>query len=187
MRLIFHGQLKEEFGDSVDMAVETAADAIEGFSRQAPNWPTATRVSVVGDGERLDTDLKLRSSYKEVHIFPAFTGGGGKFTNIILGAAVVASAFVLPGLGVTLSAALHASLIVSGSMLIAQGVIGLFMKSPKMTTANDPEASKYLSVNKNTTAVGTPITMAWGCIELGGHWVSLQSDSNNLSYGVFPA
>lgn len=187
MRLIFHGQLKDRYGDSVEMATDTVAEAIEGFSRQMEDWPRSLRLSIVADGQRLDDAAKFRSHYDEVHLMPTLSGGGGKFTNIILGAAMIASTFLLPGLGVTLSASLSTSLIVSGSMLIAQGVIGLFMKSPKLSGSNDPEASKYLSVNKNTTAVGTPITMAWGCIDLGGHWVSLQSDSNNLSYGVFPA
>jgi hypothetical protein len=28
--------------------------------------------------------------------------------------------------------------------------------------------------------------MAWGRIAVAGQWLSLQSDSNNLSFGVFP-
>lgn len=187
MRLIFHGELRKLFGESFDMEARSAAEAIEGFSRQADGWPKDTRISVVAEGIRLDNLPALHGQFDEVHLMPAMTGGQGKFTNILLGAAMVASAFVLPGLNVGLSAALKTSLLVSGTMMIAQGVVGLFMKAPKMSSNSDPEASKYLAVNKNTTKAGTTITLAWGTIDLAGQWVSLQSDSNNLSYGVFPA
>lgn len=178
MRLIFHGLLRQRFGESFDMVADTVASAIEGFSRQT-DWPSDVLIEVVG----FDTDEKLKTYVDEVHLMPAMCGGGGKFGQIILGAALIAGALLIPGIG----HALAISLIVSGGLMIVQGVMGLFLKSPSLKSANDPEASKYLPVNKNTTAVGTPITMAWGRIDLAGQWLSLQSDSTNLSYGVFPA
>jgi len=177
MRLIFYGDLRNRFGTEVTMQANTVAEALEGFSRQV-DWPSDTLVEVVG----FDTEDKLQSAAEEVHIMPSLRGGGGKFGSIIMGALMVAVAFI-PGVGTALST----SLLLSGGLMVAQGIVGLFMKAPKMGKNEDPEASKYLAANKNTTAVGTPITMAWGRIDLAGHWLSLQSDSNNLSYGVFPA
>lgn len=180
MRLIFHGELRKLYGDDFVMATDTVGDAIEGFSRQS-NWPTTFRVNVIADGERLDSIEKLMDYHDEVHLMPSMSGGGGKFTNIILGAAlIVGGLLALPN-------PIGWSLIISGSIMIAQGVIGLFMKAPKVTSTTDPESSKYLNVNKNTVDVGTPIMMAWGLIDLAGQWLSLQSDSNNLAYGVFPS
>jgi hypothetical protein len=176
MRLIFHGQLRTLFGPDVVMVAHRVGDAIEGFSRQVA-WPKDMLIDVVG----FNTPESFHDFAEEVHIMPAMRGGGGKFGSIILGAAVVA-------LGVALIATpFGIPLIVSGGLMIAQGVIGLFLKSPTIKGVNDPEASKYLPINRNTTAVGTVITMAWGTIDLAGHWLSLQSDSNNISYGVFPA
>jgi len=177
MRMIFHGNLRMMFGPSVVMQADTVADALEGFSRQV-DWPRDTLVHVVG----FDTREKLYDFAEEIHIMPAMHGGGGKFGQIILGAVVVGLAFALgPG------SAFFVPLLVSGGLMILQGVIGLFLKSPTMKSVNDPDASKYLPVNKNTTAVGTPIVMAWGRIDLAGQWLSLQSDSTNISYGVFPS
>ena len=177
MRLIFYGQLRTLFGPEAVMAVNSVGDAIEGFSRQAA-WPRDLLVEVVGFTE----EVQFKDYADEVHIMPAMAGGGGKFGQIIMGAALVAVAFI-PGIG----PALHVALLVSGGLAILQGVMGFFMKSPTLKSVNDPDASKYLPVNKNTTATGTPITLAWGTIDLAGQWLSLQSDSTNLSYGSFPA
>lgn len=184
MRLIFHGLLEERFGKSFDMASDTVGEAIEGFSRQRNSWPKDMRLDVVtSDGQRLDSIEKFHDYHEEVHILPAMSGGSGKFFNIILGAALIVGGIALGGFGTPIGT----SLIISGGLMILQGVAALFMKAPKVTSVNDPEASKYLAVNKNTTAVGTPITLAWGIIDMAGQWLSLQSDSNNLAYGVFPA
>lgn len=181
MRLIFHGELRKLFGESAVMEADSVADAIEGFSRQQPAWPRDMRISVAG----FDTAEKLGQWAEEVHVLPTLYGGGGKFGTIILGAAMIGLAVALPGS--VFASSIATSLLVSGSLMVLQGVMGLFMKSPKVQGANDPEASKYLGINTNTTESGTPITMAWGRIDLQPHWLSLQSDSTNLSYGIFPA
>ena len=180
MRLIFHGELRKRFGDSFEMRAETAAEALEGFSRQV-DWPSDMLVDVVD----FDTEDKLRAttSVDELHIIPAMRGGGGKFGSIILGSVLVVAGILVGGF----SNPVGAALIINGGMMILMGVVQLFLKAPKLKNVNDPEASKYLSVNKNTTAVGTPMTLAWGHINLYGHWLSLQSDSNNLTQGIFPA
>lgn len=175
MRLVFYGKLRQLYGHEVRMAASTVAEALEGFSRQQPDWPADMLVEAVG----FDSLEKLKTAAKEVHLVPAMMGGGGKWGTIILGAVIVVAGFFIGGpVGI--------ALMVSGGMMILQGVMNLFMKAPKSDKNAEVEGSKYLQVNKNTTAVGTPMTMAWGRIDLAGHWLSLQSDSNNISYGVFP-
>lgn len=184
MRIIFYGELRRRYGESYEMCSNTVADAMNGLARQLPDWPRDMRISAVG----FDTYEKLSepTDAEEVHIMPALAGGGGKFGSIIMGALTFAVGaylfFFVPG-----AQGIGLSLMVSGGMMVLQGVIALFMKAPSLSKNSDPEGSKYLNVNKNTTAVGTPITMAWGRIDVAGHWLSLQSDSNNLSHGAFPA
>lgn len=180
MQLIFHGELRKLYGERATMVADTVAEAIEGFSRQQANWPREMRISVVG----FDTEEKLKTAADVVHLMPAMAGGGGKFGTILLGAAMIGLAFT--GIG-TLAVGMKAAMLISGAVMIAQGVVGLFLKAPSLAKNADPDASKYLGVNQNTTAVGTPIIMAWGRILISPHWLSLQSDSTNLSYGVFPA
>jgi predicted phage tail protein len=167
------------------MQADSVADAIEGFSRQA-DWPRDMRVIAVGHSTRESLDERP----EVVNLMPALTGGSGKFFGIILGVAMIGLAFVTGGASIVagslVTSGLGGSLLISGAMMILQGVVGLFMKAPKVQKSQDPEASKYTALNKNTVAVNTPLTLAWGRIDLGGHWLSLQSDSNNLSHGTFP-
>lgn len=181
MQLIFHGELARRYGRSFEMISDRVSDAMDGLARQLPDWPRDMRVCAVG----FDTPEKLlgKTDQKVVHIMPAMAGGGGKFGQIILGAVTFAIGAALTFTGI--APQIGISLMISGGLMIIGGVISLFMKGPD--TKKDPEASKYLSVNRNTVAVGTPITMAWGTVELAGHWLSLQSDSSNIAHGVFPA
>src|SRR3546814_3555627 len=95
------------------MNSRTVADAIEGIASQTPNLPEHLRVEIVGfDSEEA---LCARTDVQDVHIIPSAFGGGGKFFGIILGGLMIASAFLLPGIGIGLSAALKTSLIVSRS------------------------------------------------------------------------
>lgn len=183
MRLIFHGELRRLYGEAVDMCAATIADAIEGFSRQQENWPRKLRVVVAGH----PTEASLYESPDEVHLMPSLSGGSGKFGSIILGAALIGAAIIFAPAAGVFGSALTSSLFVSGALMVAQGVVGLFLKAPSIGKNADPDASKYLGINTNTTEIGTPIIMAWGRCNLAPHWLSLQSDSTNLSYGVFPA
>lgn len=173
-----HGALRKKYGDSFVMQSNSAADAIEGLSRQLPDWPKDLHLDVPG----FETEELLRgeTDVKEIHLVPTMFGGGGKFTSIILGAAlVVAGILALPGpWGIPL--------IIAGGTMMATGVIQLFMKAPSVSKSNDPAASKYLGLNKNTADIGTYIPLAYGRIKLYGHWVSLQSDADKLVHGIFP-
>jgi predicted phage tail protein len=179
MRVILHGILKNRIGESFEMEASSIADAIEGLSRQT-DWPSDVPIRVVGHN---DLQKLYTTCPDEIHLMPAMRGGSGRFFNIIIGAALIVAGVITGGL----STPLGASLIISGSMMVLQGVVALFQKQPTFNRNEDPEASKYLNPNRNTVAAGTPITLAYGEIDLAGHWVSIQSNSSNLSYGTFPA
>lgn len=185
MRLVFHGRLKELYGDSFEMASTSVADAIEGFFSQQSNHPRDMVIEAIG----FDTEGKLRAEtdVEEVHLIPSMYGGGGKFFKIALGIALIAAAVFLPQLGVALSATLKTTMITMGAMLALQGVMALFLKAPSLSKSEDPPPSKYLGLNENTVDQGTPITVACGRVQVAGHWLSLQSDSDKLVFGNFPA
>ena len=179
MKLVLHGVLRERYGTSVEIETDTVADAIEGFSRQADDFPQDLVIDAVGF-DTLEL-LQQPTNQAEVHLVPAMFGGGGKFGSIIMGAALIGISFI-PGIGPALSA----SLMAAGIGMAVTGIVGLFMKAPSISKSNDPDASKYLGLNRNTTAIGTPITLAWGRIQVPGHWLSLQSDAQGLVHGTFP-
>ncbi|MGN6820273.1 MAG: hypothetical protein ACTHJR_16540 [Sphingomonas sp.] len=177
MRLIFHGELRALYGPFFEIQASSVRDAIDGFSRQQENWPKDLMVQVPG----FDREEDFEETADEIHMMPALIGGGGNFGKIIIGAVLIVGALFIPIPG------LQQVLMAAGVSLVLQGVMGIFFKSPTASKNNDPDASKYLGINKNTTAVGTPIIMAWGRIDIAPHWLSLQSDSSNLTQGVFPA
>lgn len=176
MRLVFHGMLRDLLGESVTIKASSIADAIEGASTQMKNWPRKQRISVVGYNT---VEAIATAKPDEIHLMPALMGGNSKYVNFIIGTALIVA-------GVLIGGPLGISLIVSGGLMILQGVVQLFMKAPKIDQEDNPEESKYLGLNRNTTASRTPITLAWGYVKLHPHWLSLQSDSSLMAHGAFP-
>lgn len=179
MKLNLHGELQRRYGDVFEIEARSVADAIEGLSRQLPEWPRDMLIDVVG----FDTPELLRADtdVSEIHLVPGMFGGSA-VGRILVGIALIAVAVFVPGLGTTL-----ASIILSmGVGLAMGGVMSLFMKAPSISKSEDPPASKYFGINSNTTESGTPITLAYGRINLFGHWLSLQADADNLVIGTFP-
>lgn len=184
MRLVFHGKLRELYGESAEIATDVPAVAIEGFFSQQPNHPRSLVIEAVG----YDSDIKLnaQTDTEEVHLIPAMFGGGGNLGKIVLGGALILGAIFIPGVGAVFGGALKTAMISIGASMALQGVMGLFFKTPTNSKESDPEPSKYLGTNRNTTAQGTPITIACGRIVVPGHWLSLQSDADKLVTGRFP-
>ena len=181
MKIVLHGKLKEAFGDSFQIYADSVEDALRAISTQTPDWPEDLLIDVPG----FDTveKLKAKTDAEEIHLIPAIMGGGGKFGQIIIGAALIAFAVFNP-LG---SSALIVNFaLAAGTSMALSGIMQLFMKAPKISRSNDPAASKYLGLNKNTTAIGTPIKLAWGTIPPGGHYLSIQSNADNLAHATWP-
>ena len=184
MKIVLHGILAERFGAEHFIETDVPADAIEGLSRQLPEWPRDLLIDVIDHPtEQL---LRSRTDVDEIHLMPRMYGGGGKWGQILLGAALIGISFI-PGLGQIAGVAISSMLFSAGASMVLMGVSQLFMKAPTVDKSNDPPPSKYLGINKNTTAIGTLMALAWGRIKISGQWLSLQSDSNQLVTTSFPA
>lgn len=180
MRLILHGELRRRYGTHFDFHARSVAEAIEGLSCQLHDWPRDLLIEVPGfASEEL---LRATTEVEEVHLVPAMFGGGA-VGRIIVGIVLIVAAFVLaPILGATLTVALLAT----GISMTLGGIMALFMKAPSVSKSEDPPPSKYFGINENTADSGTPITLAYGRINLFGHWLSLQSDADKLVTGTWP-
>lgn len=187
MKIILHGTLAEQFGREHEIITRVPADAIEGLSRQLPEWPRDLLIDVIGFGT--DELLKSETDATEIHLVPAMHGGGG-VGKIILGVALIAAAIFLPAafVGATLVAGMTvgAAMFTVGVMLVLMGVSQLFMKAPTIDKTDDPPASKYLGINKNTASIGTIIPYAYGRMKIAGHWLSIQVNSSSLVTTSFP-
>lgn len=194
MKIVLHGILRDKFGPEHIIQTDIPADAIEGLSRQLEGWPRDLLLDAVG----YPTEQLLRShtDETEIHLMPRMFGGGGKFGQILLGAALIGVAVgigvLTGGVGTGLyfagtSIGMSTTMIASmGITMVLAGAAQFFMKAPTVSKSNDPEASKYLGINRNTTDIGTLMPLAWGRIKLTGHWLSLQSDSDHLVTTSFP-
>lgn len=185
MRVTLHGQLREQYGKHFDIQATSVADAIEGLSRQLPDWPTELVLAV--PGFKTAEDLQSLTDIPAIDLVPAMFGGGGTFGKIVLGIALIAIAVINPGIGgMILSQAGVGAVAGAGIGILLGGIMSIFMRAPTISKSEDPPASKYFGLNMNTAESGTNITMAYGLINLFGHWLSLQSDSDKLVTGVFP-
>jgi predicted phage tail protein len=180
--LRFHGQLAKLYGAQVEMQAESISEAVEGFFRQQPNHPREMLIEVVGYPDA----ARLNEAPEAVDLMPSLYGGGGKVGSILLGAAMIAAAVAFAPAGGVLAASWATSLAVSGTLMVLQGVMGLFYKPPKK--AAEPDPSKYFDAQGgNSIKIGTPWNVCIGEVEVKGHWLSLQSDSDKLAFGTFPA
>jgi predicted phage tail protein len=192
MKIKLHGIFAKDYPGEFEMKVKTVAEAIEGWSRQvgfyedrmAADRPVAR---IVG----FDTveSLEQETDVKEIHLIPAMLGGGGKWGTILVGAALIGLAFV-PGGQVgsfLIGSALHTAVLSAGIGMVLTGAMGLFIKAPSVSKSSDPEASKYLGLSNNTTAIGTPIAICYGEVPVNGQVLALNVDSTDMISGAFPA
>lgn len=184
MKIILHGILKDQF-PSMDIVAETAADAIEGWSRQCgmADIPIDDRPLLSVLNFKSFELLNSPTDVIELHIYPTMFGGGAVGRIVIGAALIVGGIFVsaIPGMQL-----LGVAMISAGIGMAIGGVMQLFMKTPSVDKSNDPEASKYLGGGGNTTAIGTLIGKGYGRFLTGGQYMSIQVNSNDMVYGTFP-
>jgi predicted phage tail protein len=182
VKIVLHGLLKEQF-EGCEIKADTVADAIEGWSRQCglAEIPAALRpVIEIVDFDTAES-LVEKTDVTEIHLVPAMFGGKGGFGQILIGAALIGLSFT--GVG----AALSAGLMAAGIGMAIGGVMSMFMKAPSVGASQDPEPSKYLGSNGNTTQIGTLIGKGYGRFKGGGQYLSIQVNSQDMVFGSFPA
>lgn len=189
MLIKLHGIFARDYGPEFRIEADTVADAIEGLTRQIGFYghlPVEQRPITRVVGFDTEESLYQKTEQEEIHLVPAMIGGGGGFTKILIGAALIGLNFALPGIGVGLSAAISSALIGAGIGMILSGVMEIFMGSPSVSK-DDQEASKYLGLGESTIDIGTPISLSWGRGPETGHVLAVNIDSTDMIMGTFPA
>lgn len=174
-----HGYLAEFHPGPVYVACSNALEAVEAVTRQLPGFHPHPkhgrhRIQVAGCREGEDLVRPLAEG-EAVHIVPQLTGGKkGGFIQIILGAALLAVAFFVPGLG-----AFGSILMKMGAMMLLGGIMQLLAPTPGSDTS-DEEKSRYLGTPKNTVKIGTRIPVPYGRNKIFGHYLSFDVSAKDF-------
>jgi len=134
---------------------------------------------------------------EDIHIVPVISGAGSGTGKILLGAALIAGAFIInPALsfsfksGVTgfgtlkgVSGAITQAAVYLGGALVLQGVSEMLFPLPKpkeFKSEQDPQLSFSFSGTQNTSRAGTPVPIVYGEIVTGSVVISGAIDTQQV-------
>ena len=203
MRTIkLYGHLGKTFGKVHRMDVASPAEAIralcsqfQGFKRQIlmHNEP-GYRVFIGKGNDISEQELHLQSSQdKDIKIVPVIAGAGGNsgFMSILIGAVLIAAAFVTAGASMSGFSAmmaakgLGAAVVKMGVAMMLSGVMSLFMQPPKATRNEKKDQSSYLfNGATNSTAEGVPVPLVYGTHLVGSVVVSQEIETLDAALKV---
>jgi predicted phage tail protein len=183
VKIIPHGALRHTWPTDFECEAETAYEAVTALTCQfnlgRPSPTERWTVALVGHDTEVALHCPLRSP--ELHIVPAFVGGGGGnggFMKIALGAVLIAVSFVIPAGWAAAGFALNTAAFNLGASLVLGGILEMISPAPKSNTAPTNNRSEYLGAPKNTTASGTPIQIGYGRFAVYGHFLSFNIETD---------
>lgn len=176
------GSLGRRFGVFHKLAVDSYPEAIRALSSQVEGFKdymqsevgSRMRYAVFVDGKNVGQhDEKAWQCAKEVRIIPIPTGSksGGLF-QVVLGAVIMATAFITGGSSLALMGAFASSAFMMGGAMVLGGVMQMISpqqggsRLSSQSAENKPSYAFGGAVN--TTAAGYPIPLPYGQRTVGG-------------------
>lgn len=200
-KIKLYGPLAEFIGRRVLQAdVATAAEAVRFLVANFPEVEKHMadqhyRVST-GDVDLMLDELHYPAGQQEIRIMPLVAGAGGATGRILLGVALIAASFLLPGagafgttsiFGVTAAqggavlAGVGTALSLVGASLVLGGVAQLLSPVPKIPqgvdTQGDPRKSYSFSGIQQTSRQGVPVPIVYGKTLTGSVVISAGIDT----------
>jgi len=131
---------------------------------------------------------------EDIHFIPVISGAGRGLGKVLLGAALIGAAFMLPvvvpyaplslGMGGFTGGTLLASTLGNiGIALVLTGVSEMLFpvpQPPKFESEEDPQLSFNFSGVQNTSRAGTPVPIVYGEIITGSVVISAAVDTNQV-------
>ena len=148
----------------------------------------------VGNFDIDKDEIQYPVGKEDIHFVPAITGAGRGFGKILLGAALIGAAFLVPqglvlskgigtGFGFAKAGTLAKGLVYVGASLVLQGVTDLLFPLPQdngFDSEQDPKLSFSFSGLQNTSRAGTPVPLVYGEIMTGSVVISAAIDTNQI-------
>lgn len=161
MIVLLYGHLATKYGKRHELAIKTPAEAIRAF---CTNYKTF-REDIIQDGQawykvlcgahNRSDELNTPSGAPVMRIVP-LVAGSGSFGKIVLGAALIAVSYYLPGIGGVIAGGL-------GKALVLGGISGMLTKSPKAQSTEKPDNKPSYAFNGpvNTSRQGNPVPIVY--------------------------
>ena len=199
-KLKFYGELAEfvghkEFEIEASTIPKAVSFLVNNFPQIEPYMNPQYYQVKVGDYAVDEKEIQLPIGQQEdIHIVPVIAGAGRGVGKILLGAALIATAFFVPqglalkkgiatGFGFAKAGALAKGLVYVGASLMLQGVSDLLFPLPKPKEFNseeDPRISFNFGGTQNTGRAGTPVPVVYGEIITGSVVISGAIDTEQV-------
>ena len=195
-KLKLYGQLAEFIGHKeFEIKVSSVSQAVSFLIHNFPEVerfmsPKYYQVKV-GNYEIDENEISYPVGQEDIHFIPAISGAGRGFGKILLGAALIAGAFMVSpalslsakGFGIAKAGMLTKGILYVGASLVLSGVSDLLFPLPepqKFNSEEDPQLSFNFSGVQNTSRAGTPVPIVYGEIITGSVVISAAIDTNQV-------
>ena len=191
-----YGQLAEFIGHKeFEIKVNSVSQAVSFLIHNFPEVecfmsPKYYQVKV-GNYDIDESELGYPVGQEDIHFIPAISGAGRGFGKVLLGAALIAGAFIVSpalsfsakGFGIAKAGMLTKGVLYVGASLVLSGVSDLLFPLPepqKFSSEEDPQLSFNFSGVQNTSRAGTPVPIVYGEIITGSVVISAAIDTNQV-------
>lgn len=184
------GELGREFGKYHRFAIKSPAEAVRALCANFPRlrqWLNDSEARGVGyrvltarSARRLEA-IHDPTPDDVISICPVMLGAKKGLLPILLGAALIAASFFLPGAGALATAGILAKISLSGiafslgASMFLSGVSSLLTKTPKLSADSNESTgypSYYFNGAVNTQAQGGAVPLGYGRMIVGGPTIS---------------
>ena len=194
-KLKLYGELAEfvghkEFEIQVDSLAKAVSFLVNNFP-QIEKYMNPQYYQVKVGNYAVDKDeIHHPIGQEDIHIVPVISGAGrGGLGKVLLGAALIAGAFMLGPAGfmtaekLTTGVILAKSAVYLGASLVLSGVSEMLFPMPKpkeFKSEQDPQLSFSFSGTQNTSRAGTPVPIVYGEIITGSVVISGAIDTQQV-------
>ena len=197
-KIKLYGELAKFLGQrTFEAEVHNAAQAIRflvvNFPQLEKHMADKHYKVAVNDWEIGEDELHYPNGQEDIKIIPVVGGAGRGFGKILLGAALIAGAFLMPaGSGQTLMEGIKAgslaevgfitkSMIYMGGYLTLSGVADMLTPVPKISEQEqDPRLSFNFSGIQNTSRAGVAVPVIYGTTLTGSIVVSANLENEQV-------
>ena len=195
-KLKLYGELAEfvghkEFEIKVDSLAKAVSFLVNNFPQVEKYMNPQFYQVKVGNYAVDQEEIHHPIGQEDIHIVPVISGAGRGVGKVLLGAALIAGAFMLgpagfmtaTGAKVTTGVVLAKSAVYLGVNLALMGVSEMLFPLPKpkeFKSEQDPQLSFSFSGTQNTSRAGTPVPIVYGEIVTGSVVISGAIDTQQV-------